>query len=253
MTTLSVVLVMYLRLQSAPYGGGWGAQWTACGEAIDRVRDDPSACSLHNGDIHARVEVQVRSIHPPQTTLPQPMVGCCFTPSTGFTHPTRSLVNSSTARRGKQPKSQPNQNRGVNNPAQEPGRTVRLQDCFVQAQVVDGADADVRDVGRAARDAVHEPAAVVAPVLGHGVPVAGRADRLTLAIRLDGVLAADVLEVREGDGEVGGKHARADLAACRRANVSQVLSLYNQMETYNRCSGTQTSPDSRDPWSAGCM
>lgn len=70
----------------------------------------------------------------------------------------------------------------------------------MQAQVVDGTHAHKRNVGVSTRNAVHESATVVAPVLSHRVSVARRADRLALAVRLDAALAAHVFEVRECDG-----------------------------------------------------
>lgn len=81
---------------------------------------------------------------------------------------------------------------------------------LVQMEVVYGADAQDTLPRETRADAVHERAARGAEVIGHGV--AG-ADGAVLAERLEVVAAAQVLQVRVGDGEVGCEHGRRDLAA----------------------------------------
>ena len=83
---------------------------------------------------------------------------------------------------------------------------------LVQMEVVYGADAQDTLPRAAGADAVHERAARGAKVVGHGV---ARGDGARLAKGLKVVAAAQVLEVRVGDGEVGCEHGRGDFAAVR--------------------------------------
>lgn len=77
-------------------------------------------------------------------------------------------------------------------------------------EIVNGADAQDAPPRVAGADAVHERAARGTEVVGHGV---ARGDGTRLAEGLQVVLAAEVLEVRVGDGEVGCEHGRGDFAA----------------------------------------
>jgi len=61
-------------------------------------------------------------------------------------------------------------------------------------------------------DAVHERAARGTEVVGHGV-VRDDDARLTEGVQV--VAAAQLLQVRVGDGEVGCEHGRGDFAAVR--------------------------------------
>lgn len=80
---------------------------------------------------------------------------------------------------------------------------------LVQREIVDGADAQDADSRQTLRDAVHKGAARATEVVGHGL---ARVYRLRLAVRLEAVLSAHVLEVRVLYGEVAGKHGCCDLA-----------------------------------------
>ncbi len=81
---------------------------------------------------------------------------------------------------------------------------------LVQIEIVNGADAQDALPGRTRADAVHEGAARGAEEIGH--VVAGAYGTL-LAPCLEGVAAAQVLEVRVGDGEVGCEHGGGDFVA----------------------------------------
>lgn len=87
---------------------------------------------------------------------------------------------------------------------------LRLQLGLHQVEVVDGADAQDAGAGPAGADAVHEGAADLAEVVGHG---AAGLDGLLLAVGVEVLLAPQVLQVRVGDGEVGGEHGGRDLVA----------------------------------------
>ncbi len=82
----------------------------------------------------------------------------------------------------------------------------------MQVEIVDSADAqDTLPRGTRA-DAVHEGAARGAEVIGH---VVAGADGALLAPGLEVVAAAQVLQVRVGDGEIGCEHGRGDFVAVR--------------------------------------
>jgi hypothetical protein len=79
-----------------------------------------------------------------------------------------------------------------------------------KVEVVDGADAQDAHAGESSADTIHQRATRPAKVIGH---LLARCDRARLAEGLEVVAAAEVLQVRVGDGEVGGEHGRGDLAA----------------------------------------
>jgi hypothetical protein len=81
---------------------------------------------------------------------------------------------------------------------------------LMQMEIVHGADAQDAEARERRADAVHERAARRAEVVGHG---AARADCARLAEGREVLAAAQVLQVRVGDGEVGREHGRGDLAA----------------------------------------
>ncbi|KAF7966236.1 hypothetical protein HWV62_39459 [Athelia sp. TMB] len=103
--------------------------------------------------------------------------------------------------------------------AREPAHTApdeqlpsRLQLGLVQIEIVDGADAQDTLSRHARAHTVHERAASLAEVVGHGV---ARLDGARLAPGREVIAAAQVLQVRIVDGEVGCEHGRRDFAAVR--------------------------------------
>lgn len=76
---------------------------------------------------------------------------------------------------------------------------------LVQMEIINGANAQDTRARERRTDAVHEGAAGGAEVVGHGF--AGGRGAL-LAEGLEVVAAAQVLQVRVGDGEVGCEHGR---------------------------------------------
>lgn len=77
-------------------------------------------------------------------------------------------------------------------------------------KIVHGANAQDTLIGESRADAVQERAARGTEIIGH---VVARGDRVRLAEGFQIVAAADVLEVRVGDGKVGCEHGRGDFAA----------------------------------------
>lgn len=103
--------------------------------------------------------------------------------------------------------------------AREPAHTApdeqlpsRLQLGLVQIEIVDGADAQDTLSRHARANTVHERAASLAEVVGHGV---ARLDGARLAPGREVIAAAQVLQVRIIDGEVGCEHGCRDFAAVR--------------------------------------
>ena len=82
----------------------------------------------------------------------------------------------------------------------------------MEIEVVDGADAQDTVPWGTRADAVHEGAARGTEEIGH---VVARADGALLAPGLEVVAAAQVLQVRVGDGEVGCEHGRGDFVTVR--------------------------------------
>lgn len=83
----------------------------------------------------------------------------------------------------------------------------------MQGEVVDLAEAHVHVVREAVRSAVHEGTTASAPGICHNMAIAGMADGCRLSVALEQLLPSDEAQVAGLDGEVGCKHARADLAA----------------------------------------
>lgn len=83
---------------------------------------------------------------------------------------------------------------------------------LVQIEVVHGADAQNTLSRKPRADAVHERAARGAEVVGHEV---ARGDGLGLTEGGQVFAAAQVFEVRVGDGEVGREHGRGDFSTVR--------------------------------------
>ena len=77
-------------------------------------------------------------------------------------------------------------------------------------EIIYGTDAENTRPRESRADAIHEGAARGTEVVGHGV--AG-ADGAVLAEGLEVVAAAQVLQVRVGDGEVGCEHGSGNLVA----------------------------------------
>jgi hypothetical protein len=103
-----------------------------------------------------------------------------------------------------------------------PGHTVlgKLLQCgsqlgLVQREIVHGAYAQDTHVRESRADAIHERAARGTEVVGHGVArldgVRGNGARLAESLQV--FAAAQVLQVRVGDGEVGCEHGRGDFVA----------------------------------------
>ena len=78
----------------------------------------------------------------------------------------------------------------------------------MQLKIIHGTDAENTRPRESRADAVHEGAARGAEVVGHGV--AG-ADGAVLAEGLEVVAAAQVSQVRVGNGEVGCEHGSGNL------------------------------------------
>lgn len=83
---------------------------------------------------------------------------------------------------------------------------------LVQMQIVHGADAQDAGAREAGADAVHERAARVAEVVGHGE---ARRDGRRVRPRLQVLPAPHVPQVLVVDGEVRREHGRCDFAAVR--------------------------------------
>lgn len=91
----------------------------------------------------------------------------------------------------------------------------RSQLGLMQREIIDAADTQDAHAGEGGADAVHERAAGGAEVVGHGVVLAGGLDEdgARLAEGLQGLAAAQVLQVRVVHGEVGRVHRRRELVA----------------------------------------
>lgn len=87
-----------------------------------------------------------------------------------------------------------------------------LQLGLVQMKIIHGANAQNTLLWESRADAVHECAARGTEVVGH---IIARGDRTRLAEGGQIGAAAQVLQVRVGNGKVGGEHGRGDFAAVR--------------------------------------